>query len=413
MKKLWIGLIAAMAMLIVCGWALADTSGTCGENLTWTLTDEGLLTISGTGEMTDYSYTVGPWENGLQQIVIEDGVTTIGTYAFYNCSSLKSVTLPDSLTSIGKDAFAYCSSLTNVTIPNNVKSIDNEAFYNCKGLTSFTIPDSVTNIGLMVFGGCSDLTSIFVSEGNTEFSSVDGVLFNRDGTTLITCPGGRTGEYTISSNVTSLGHDAFVKCIKLTSITIPRSVTRFDYGVFLGCSGLTSITIPDSLTTINSFTFSQCVNLISITIPNSVKSIGQYAFSKCKSLPSITIPDSVKSIEMYAFYNCSSLTDVYYGGTETQWNAVSIKTYNECLTNANIHFNRPGGPNILALPSDLSAIGAEAFAGLTNVDEIIIPDSVTSIAADAFEGINVTLIVASGSYAETWASDNGIAHRVR
>ena len=248
------------------------------SNLTWKLDADGTLTISGTGAMKNYDYdNPSPVCNNsnVKKVVIEDGVTSIGNWAFESCSSLTSITIPNSVTSIGAYAFSNCYYLTNITIPNSVTSIENYAFRACSSLTSITIPDSVTSIGELAFYDCDRLTSI-----------------------------------TISNSVTSIGERAFAYCSSLTSITIPDSVTSIGEAAFAGCSSLTSITIPDSVTSIGEYAFQSCSSLTSITIPDSVTSIGWYAFSNCESLTSITIPDSVTSIGSRAFSECYILKTI-------------------------------------------------------------------------------------------------------
>ena len=275
------------------------------------------------------TYLIG---NERTEYAIPDSVTSIGDRAFYKCSSLTSIIIPDSVTSIGDHAFYNCSSLTNITIPDSVTSIGDHAFHNCSGLTSITIPDSVTSIGDHAFYNC--LTSITVSENNKYFSSLNGVLFNKDKTELITYPiGNERTEYTIPDSVTSIGNFIFYNCSSLTSITIPDSVTSIGNFAFYNCSSLTSITIPDSVASIGNSafyncssltniklpdvidiisgnTFRDCSSLLNIIIPDSVTSIKECAFYNCSNLTSITIPDSVASIENSAFYNCTSLKSI-------------------------------------------------------------------------------------------------------
>ena len=166
MKQLYLLLITLLVSLS----AYAEKSGTCGDNLQWKLTDEGVLTITGTGKMKNYSGSSRPWsayKNVIKQVIIDDGVTTIGYSAFYRCSSLTSVTIPNSVTEIGVGAFSGCSSLTSVTIPSSVTTIWHSAFYGCSSLTSVTIPNSVTTIGEEAFRDCSSLTSITIPNSVT------------------------------------------------------------------------------------------------------------------------------------------------------------------------------------------------------------------------------------------------------
>ncbi len=304
-------------------------SGTCGDDLAWELTDDGTLTISGSGAMTNYSWESAPWYTyncDVRSVVIEKGVTSIGQYTFVDCTSLTSITIPDSVTSIGYSAFAYCESLTSITIPNSVTSIGGHAFRDCTSLTSVTIPDGVTSIGQYTFADCTSLTSITIPDSVTSIGY--GAFFNCTSLTSITIPDSVTsfGDYAfcycssltsiaIPDSVTSIGGHAFCGCTSFTSITIPDGVTSIGDSAFYGCTSLTSITIPDSVTSIGASAFNDCTSLTSITIPDGVTSIGNYAFQFCRSLTSITIPDGVTSIGSYAFYYCTSLTSVTFEGS--------------------------------------------------------------------------------------------------
>ena len=263
-------------------------------------------------------------------------VTSIGAYAFSWHTSLTSIIIPDSVTKIGRDAFSFCS-LTSVVIPDSVTKIGSDAFAYCP-LTSVVIPDSVTSLD-SIFYRCTSLKEITVAENNIEYSSVGGVLFNKDKSELLCYPAGKKGStYTIPNSVTSIANYAFDSCFSLTNITIPDSVTSIGDNAFSYCS-LTSVIIPDSVTNIGDYVFSCCDLLTSITIPEGVTEIGDDVFENCSSLTSIIIPEGVTSIGSSTFRGCSALTDVYYTGTEAEWNAVEIGTDNEPLNNATIHFN--------------------------------------------------------------------------
>ena len=244
----------------------APTSGKCGENLSWSLDSKGVLTISGTGDMYDFKSEVSPFSgrDDIKSVVIKSGVTSIEDTAFYDCHNLKSVTFPNSLKRLGVAAFS-----------------------GCRELSSITIPSSVTSIGTNVFGGCVSLSEINVENGNVKYSSVDGILYNKDKTELITCPEGKKGD-----------------------ISLPSGVKRINDLSFTLCKNITSVKIPNGTENIGDSAFEQCNKLSSINIPNSIKSIGSRSFFECFDLKSITIPGSVKSIGVYAFYNCISLAKV-------------------------------------------------------------------------------------------------------
>ena len=261
------------------------------------ITITGLSTTAGSAVAIPSSINVKP-------------VTSIADYAFLGCSGLTSVSIPSSVTSIGAYAFSDCSGLTSVLIPASVTSIGDSAFSGCTGLTSVTIPSSVTSIGSQAFLGCSGLASISVDVANPSYSSSNGVLFDKLQTTLIQCPGGKSGDYTIPSSVTSIGAYAFSDCSGLTSVSIPASVTSIGASAFYGCNGLTSVSSPAGVTSIGLSAFQGCTKLTSMSILCSVTSIGDSTFWGCSGLTSVSIPASVTSIGAYAFYGCSGLTSM-------------------------------------------------------------------------------------------------------
>ena len=346
--------------------------------------------------------------SSLTSIMLPEGLTSIGSGTFYGCSNLTSITIPDRVTSIGDSAFIYCSNLTAINvaeankfyssvngvlfnkdktklicyprskvdnsynIPNSVKSIGNDTFLGCNKLTSITIPNSVTSIGERVFAGCSSLTAINVAEANKFYSSVDGVLFNKDKTELICYPPRKVDDsYSIPNSVTSIGASAFIYCSNLTNITLPKGVTSIGDSAFCNCLSLTSITIPFGVTSIRNSTFCGCSSLTSIAIPKSVTSIGYGAFCYCQSLTSITIPDSVTSIGDMAFGHCYNLISIAIPDSVT-----SIDDAFYCCSSL----------TSIMLPEGLTSIGSGTFYGCSNLTSIAIPESVTSIGECAFWG---------------------------
>ena len=209
---------------------------------------------------------------------------------------------------IGSYAFYNSAGLTSITIPSSVASIDQAAILGCTGLTSIKIPNSVTSISVNAIVGCTGLSSIYVDSQNVNYSSLDGVLFNKTRTELITCPAGRAGSYNVPGSVNSIGQYAFSSCISLVSITIPDSVISIGQYVF-SYSGITSISIPDSVTYMDQYAFYNCPDLTAVSIPESINRIRFYTFSGCSSLESIVIPGSVTTIENDAF-SYSGLTSV-------------------------------------------------------------------------------------------------------
>ena len=301
MKRIFTFFFALLSACTFSAYA-GVVDGTCGDNLTWTLNNkDSTLVIAGTGKMANYSYpSLAPWseyKSYIKYVTLPDGLTSIGSSAFEECSSLTSVTIPNSVTSIGKWAF-YRSGLTSITIPNSVTSIGNNVFSDCYGLTSVTIGSGVTTIEYGAFFNCSGLTSITI--GNSVTSIEYEAFHSCYGLTSVTIP----------NSVTSIGYNAFKYCDGLTSVTIGNSVTSIGHGAFYYCRRLTSITIPNSVTSIGYEAFYYCDGLTSITIPNSVTSIGYDAFNSCSGLTSVTLGSGVTTIENYAFSYCSNIQEV-------------------------------------------------------------------------------------------------------
>ncbi len=297
------------------------------------------------------------------------GVTSIGDWAFYNCTGLTSIEIPSSVTSIGRLAFSGCTGLTSIEIPSSVTSIGQSAFEYCTSLTSVVIPEGVTSIGDYAFCGCDGLTSIEIPSSVTSIGNC--AFYNCYGLTSVE----------ISEGVTSIGEEAFYSCIGLTSIEIPEGVTSIGNYAFYNCVGLTSIEIPSSVTSIGNCAFYRCIGLTSVVIPEGVTSIGNSAFSICTGLTSIEIPAGVTSIGEEAFYYCTGLTSIVVDEGNTIYDSRNnCNAIIETASNTLI----AGCVNTI-IPSGVTSIGNNAFNGFTGLTSIEIPSSVTSIGQSAFE----------------------------
>lgn len=283
----------------------------------------------------------------FKSVTIPEGVTAIKSEAFFQCSELETVILPDSLEEIEKSAFSLCEKLQTVTIPSNVTTIGADAFFG-SGLLSVTIPASVTSIVANPFGGCSNLTSITVSSGNPVYT-VDshGVLFDQSKAKLVAYPAGNAAlAYTVPSTVKIIGESAFKFCKKIDEVMISEGVTQIEKSAFCDCTSLTHISLPKSIKEISDWAFSgceslteislppvgiirdhilnACMSLSSIVLPEGVRIIEDEAFRGCWGLKEITLPSSLREIKGDPFEVCENLKDIYYLGTESQWNEIDM-----------------------------------------------------------------------------------------
>lgn len=408
--------------------ASADDSGSCGENVTYKYEESThTLTISGEGTMDNFDYSNIPWlanRETLTTVIIESGVTSIGSYAFSYCPNLSSITIPNTVTSIndfafqsssgletiaipgsistiGYQAFSYCSGLTSITIPEGTTTIENYAFSNCSALTTVTISSSVESLGSGVFGYCSNLSSIIVESGNETYDSRDdcnAIIKTSTNELIAGCK-----NTIIPQNIKGIGNSAFSNCTGLTAITIPDGVTVISLSAFQWCTGLTSVTLPNSVTSIGNNAFEGCKSLESVTIPKNVSEIGENAFNGCPDLGSIVvesgnetfdsrnncnaiiesatnslvfgckntiIPAGVTSIGYNAFANCSSL--------------LSITIPEGVLSIENNAFSQCNGLMSITIPASVTTIGSGAFQCCESLTEITIPNSVNSIGSSAF-----------------------------
>ena len=321
------------------------------------------LRISGTGVygVDDYdNISQIPWykyRNSVTKVVIEDGVTEIGGQNFRDFTKLNTVEIADSVTRIGWSAFGDCTGLTSIRLPSGVTYIGPYAFGNCTNLANITIPSGVTEITDMLFTGCKSLTNITIPSGVTYIGK--NAFYNCIHLTSISIP----------SSVTHIGDNAFRSCSRLKNFTIPSGMTKIGKSAFSGCIGLTSITIPSGVRSIEDYTFYGCSNLTNVTLQSGLTSIGQSVFQQCDNLTKINIPASVASINDYAFSYCKNLKNV-------------------------------------TLPPALLSIGDSVFKNCSSLTTLSIPSYVTSIGITAIP-TTVKIQAVEGSYAASWASENG------
>ena len=359
-------------------------SGYCGSNLTWILTDDGVLKFSGEGNMRNYSSakatswyayrdkivsielepeitSIGEFAFSdlpkLKEIASWDGITSVGDYAFknstalenvvlpskmkklggsafYGCTELKSVSIPEGVYTVWGYTFKNCTSLKEVKLPSTLVKIDEAAFYGCKSITKMKIPESVSIIGIYCFKNCSNLSSVTLSDNMTQIR--EAAFY---GTAL--------KEIKIPDNVTVIGSYAFKNCIALEKVQFSKKLTKIDDSAFYACQSLTSLVIPENVTTINSYAFRKCTGLQSVTFPQSLKTIGESAFYGCSDLKELKIPEGVEALGGYSFKGC-----------------VVAQT--------------------ITLPSTLKNIGESAFYGCSQISEIIIPENVETLGAYTF-----------------------------
>lgn len=391
-------------LILTCA-AMLFLAANASAEMTWNISDDSTLTISGTGPMEE-DFHRAPWyiyRTTIRKIVISSGITTIGNRAFMDCTKAVSVTIPNSVKRIGISAFEGCGivsltipdsvtmissralagcpelkdvklpdrleslaadlflnarKLEHVTMPHALLTIGAYAFSGCESLKAITIPASVEQIGPLAFYGCSGLTAFTVEAGNTAFLSDEGVLFNKNKTVLMGYPAQKTG----------------------TSYRIPDAVTRIMMAAFSGCAALTGVTIPVSVVYIGDYAFEGCIGLTSVSMPNSVGEIGVGVFQFCKSLRTASLSGSLKSIKISTFEDCVSLTD--------------ITIPRSVIYLGNYAFSGCSALTAVSMPESLKEIGMRAFLNCKSLGAVTIPNSVENIEIDAFEGCTALTAVA-------------------
>ena len=366
-----------------------------------TLNEEGLLTISGTGDMKNYEYSgsVRPWNDlkaSILKIEIQEGITSVGDYTFYGLNNVETITMSQSITRIGKSALGNCTKLTDITIPNGITVIESSVFEFCSNLESITIPDGVISIGESAFRDCRSLKNIQIPHSVTTIGNMAFAFCSN--LTNITMP----------NELINIGESAFKSCTSLTSITIPEKVTNIGEMAFSKCTQLTEINVAEEnsnytaiegvlytkdksnllkypsakqeneykilegTTSVESYAFDNCKNLKNIAISEGLTTIGSHAFDGCGNLATIAMPNSLTNIKEFAFATCNSLTKII-------------------------------------IPNGTTSIGKQAFFTCNSLTDIIIPSSVTTIGEDIV-GSKVQIICESNSIVESYAQKNNITY---
>ncbi len=408
---------------------------------------------------------------GLNTVFIGSGVTSIGNSAFYICTGLTNITvdagnpayassgdvlfskdftiliqypggktgayaIPPGVTAIGDYAFGGCIGLTGVSIPDSVTNIGDCAFYDCSGLTSVTIPDNVTSIGTGIFGSCTILTNITVAASNRAYASADGVLFDKNFTVLIQCPGGKTGSYAIPGSATNIGSSSFMRCTNLTSVIIPDSVTAIGYDAFFHCTSLTNVTVGCGVTSIGDRAFAWCLDLTSVYFDgNAPTGDNYYLFAGTSATvyyligttgweptfggrPTVLLPyaftlvDDTVTITAYFGTNSEATIPAFIKGKPVT--AIASKAFHNCTglirvsipdsvtTIGDSAFENCTGLTWITIPDGTTSIGDSTFENCTGLTSITIPKTVTSIGDSAFSGCtNLTSVLFQSNPPET------------
>ncbi len=434
MKRKLTSILLALVMVLAllpfgAATAEAATSGSCGSGVTWKL-DNGTLTISGKGAMTDFTdENLPPWlddSESVTKIVVSSGVTHIGDAAFIYCTNAASVSLASSVTEIGEGAFAYCYALESITLPSGLKKIGSMAFFGCVSVTSMRVPASVTEIGEAAFSCCGAMTGFQVDSGNAYYSADGRALFNKDKTRFIEYCAQAHTTYVIPSTVKTIASNSICGWLSMTRVTIPASVTTVEEDAFVSntkmttlmvdsgnpyyatdgkallnkaktklieycAEGTTTYTVPSTVTAIGDYAFSD-TRIYSVTMGDAVTTLGEGAFFNCTGLSSVELSRNIKTIGDGAFYNC---TNLYGINVPYKLTAIGYASFYHCVRLTELH-----------LPATLQTIGAAAFynAGLKH---IWFAGSKPTIGDNAFYGVSATAYYPGGDSSWTGMGNYG------
>lgn len=438
MRK-YIIFIACICMLCLSHFAYSEASkevsGVWG-NIIWNIKN-GVLTISGDGPMPDEDEDpTGQWHNSsispqITSVIVEDGVSTIGSYAFAYCENVESILIPQNITAIKEGAFAG-TKIRQFSIPASVASLGPRLFLNCQELYSVHIPDRATTIPEEFLSGCVSLQSVSIP---TNVTAIEAGAFSWCSFAEITIPSSVTSignnafrncqnleSISFPGSIISIGEHAFLRCPKLSTVLLPASVKQVGAGAFAGCTSLQSILvdsgnsnytslngvlyssdmrilsqypagrpdttyeIPAGVLMVKQDAFMECPNIQQVTLPSGLTTLETWAFRMCRTLEIISLPSSIVSIGDGAFHRCEKLTYVYYEGEESDRALISIGSNNSYLLDANWIYCEPGTSDIISLPLGLHTVEAYAFSG-TSAQVYVIPEGVTSIGPNAFSNL--------------------------
>ncbi len=379
-----------------------DDFGDCGENVSWELMDDGVMTISGTGDMYNYDDegNSAPWEGkgwfggaSVEKVIIEDGVTGIGDYAFSGCRKLKEIIIPDSVTSIGAYAFKNCELLGNINFPKYITSIGSYAFMFCNSFTDFTMPSNVSVVPEGMLWGCEKLDKVTLHSSVTR---IDDFAFYYLPIKEIELPesvkelGGyifgscdELEKVTFPSSLESVGNGLFSGCESLPEIIIPECMTEIKKSMFFGCNAITSVEIPSRITAIGESAFSSCISLKEVKLHEGVTSIGNSAFSSCEELETVDIPSSVSYIGEEVFRECSSIEEVNIAAGNKNYCSDGGVLFNKDKT-VLLAYPANNSRTSYSVPDSVREIGPSAFFSCKNLQHVTMNNNVTRIGEWAF-----------------------------
>lgn len=378
--------VMIISMFLYCDWstyaASELTSGSCGENVTYTFDDlSGTLTISGSGDMTEYGYgSSSPFYNrtNIEKVIIQDGVTSIGKYSFFNCEGITSIAIPQSVTKVGVMSLYGCKSIESIDLPENLSLIGSDAFTGCTGLTSIVIPNSVTDLGGLAFEGCYNLENVVLSNNIKKLNTW----------TFLNCS--KLKQVHMPENLEEIGNRAFENCSSLEHIYIPKNTSIINETAFVDCASLISINVDINNNTYDSRDNSNAIIKTSnsrlvvgcknTTIPESIVSLGEYAFFGCSNMKSIFIPKNVSSIVGTAFEGCVELNSIIVDNNNTHYDS---------RDNCNGIIDKETKTLIVGccntiLPDSITSIGDAAFAEQTKLKSLTLPNTIKNIGNNAF-----------------------------